>query len=99
MGGCNMYPVFNNKGGAFVYQWLNLACFVAVETGENKIQKNDDVIRIAGIRNARILSFFNVQCNKALFELFFVMFRNLTLASLSLVFTIKIHVFALFYRF
>ena len=70
-----------------------------METGENKIQKNDDVIRIAGIRNVRILSFFNVQCNNALFEFIFVMFRNLTLASLSLLFTIKIHAFALFYRF
>ena len=72
---------------------------MAVETGENKIQKNDDVIRIAGIRNVRILSFFNIQCNNVLFEFLFVMFRNLTLASLSLLFTIKIHVFALFYWF
>ena len=65
MGWCSMYPFFNNKVDTFVYQWLNLACFVALETDENKIQNNDDVICVTGIRNVRILSssMFNVIMN------------------------------------
>ena len=48
MGWCNMYPrLKQQKGGAFVYSAETWKDLVAVETGENKIQKNDDVICVA----------------------------------------------------